>query len=216
MGFFLVLLTEQIVLAYEDQSRTAKKERRALLMEPSVQSRRGPSPDPGAEPGPGGGPHGDPAHPQTDPGSGLAAVRSVALALSLSLHAVLEGVEPGAGPGADGGRGYASLLLRRCLLSPGLAVTLARSRLRTPAVAGGVLLFSLAPLLGAALSRPLSAPRHRLARSALDAAAAGAFVYAACLEAPPRRLTSPRERLLGLTLLLAGFSVFTAALFLKT
>ncbi|XP_061112251.1 zinc transporter ZIP1-like isoform X2 [Conger conger] len=217
MGFFLVLVMEQIVLAYKDQSRAAKEERWALLMEPRVQSQQGQSPRAGEEPGPGGGSHCDSARLQEDPGPGLA-VGPVALVVSLSLHAALEGLV--AGLWTDGGWApglCASLLLRRCLAAPSLTLHLSRARLRPGLVAGCLLLFSLASPLGVALagaSGPLAAPR--LASSTLGGLAAGAFLYVTCLEVLPRQLAAPRNRLPRLALLLAGFTVFTGTLFLKT
>ncbi|KAJ8335286.1 hypothetical protein SKAU_G00409250 [Synaphobranchus kaupii] len=224
MGFFLVLVMEQIVQAYKDQSGAAMDERRVLLIEPGVQSRckenQGHSPvgRPGEEPGCGGGPRSDSAHLHVDPGSRLAR-HSFVLVCSLSLHAVLEGLavdlwrDGGWAPGV-----YASLLLRRCLVAPSLTIILGRARLRSAAIAGCVLLFSLASPLGVALmeaTAPLVAHRRHFARSTLEGLVPGALLYVTCVEILPRLLAAPRSRLPRLALLLAGFFVFTGTLFVK-
>ncbi|XP_064204533.1 zinc transporter ZIP1-like [Anguilla rostrata] len=217
MGVFLVLVMEQAVLAYKDQSQAAKEERWARLMEPCIQllrkeeQGRSPVTRHEEEPCRGGGPRDDPAHLRLAGHS----FTSFTLVLSLSLHAALEGMAVSLwGDGGWRAGAYTSLLLRRCLVAAGLAVNLGRAQLRCSVVTGCLLLFSLASLVGVALAEATS-PSHQLAQSTLGGLAAGAFLCVTCTKILTHQQMAPHRRLPRLALLLAGFAVFAGTLFIK-
>ncbi|KAJ8377911.1 hypothetical protein AAFF_G00250620 [Aldrovandia affinis] len=213
MGFFLVLVMEQTVLACKDQVWAAAEERRALLVEPSVQlqgtdRQDTPTPPPPPQPPPAGGEEessreGGGPHRLHDDRAQLSAVCAFVLVFSLSLHAALGGLAGGLRGG--GGRG--------------LALKLWRGRLRRAVVAGCLLLFSLASpvgvAVGVALSEAGATPHRRLARSALEGLAVGAFVFITFMEILPQELGAPHCRLPKLALLLTGFAVVTGLMFIK-
>ncbi|NXD88798.1 S39A1 protein, partial [Halcyon senegalensis] len=200
MGFFLVLVLEQVVLAQREPSPTAE-ESRTLLPAGSVQS---PAPQPGAAAIPG----------------ARGAVRAALLVLALALHAVLEGLALGLQE-AGGAvlRVCLALVLHKCAVAFSLALKLLRARLRPPAVAAGLALFAaMSPLgvgLGAAVAAGAAGPRQRLCRGVLEGLATGTFLYITFLEILPQELGVPRHRVPKVILLLAGFALVTAILFVK-
>ncbi|KAJ8273722.1 hypothetical protein GJAV_G00104780 [Gymnothorax javanicus] len=217
MGFFLVLLTEQIILAYKGQSGPTKEKGWALLMDPSIQSQREENQaqsfinKPNAE-------GSESAHLQVEPACRLA-VCSSALILSLSLNAALEGLAIGVWRDGRWATGvYISLLLRRCLVAPGLTLALGRMQLRFGVIGGILLLFALASPVTVALTEaagPLTVHCHRLTQSALGALATGASIYVTCLDILPYQLRAPQGHLPRLALVLSGFALYTGTLFFK-
>uniref|UniRef100_A0ABM5F540 Zinc transporter ZIP1 n=1 Tax=Pogona vitticeps TaxID=103695 RepID=A0ABM5F540_9SAUR len=223
MGFFLVLIMEQIVLAYKDPSGSLE-ETEALLGSGSHPSAAGQAR---------GWPDG-PSLPQTPPRLPTAgerphvhvdvnahsAVRSGVLLLALSLHAVFEGLAVGLQE--ESGRALEialALLIHKGVIAFSLCLKLLQGRLRPRAVAGCLVLFStMSPLgigLGVALTETPMAPLHRLSRSVLEGLATGTFVYITFLEILPHELASSEQRILKLIALLAGFALVTSILFLK-
>lgn len=206
MGFFLVLVMEQITLAYKEQSGPPRREEtRALLG--TVNS------------GPQhwhdglGVPHarGAPAVPS--------ALRACVLVFSLALHSVFEGLAVGLQ--RDRARAMElclALLLHKGILAVSLSLRLLQSHLRVQVVAGCGILFScMTPLgigLGAALAES-AGPLHQLAQSVLEGMAAGTFLYITFLEILPQELASSEQRILKVILLLAGFAVLTGLLFIR-
>ncbi|NXK00993.1 S39A1 protein, partial [Corythaixoides concolor] len=134
MGFFLVLVLEQIALAQQEPA-SATEETRALLPTGSIQT---PSPRPGAGAGAGAGARG--------------AIRAGLLVLALALHAVLEGLALGLQE-AEGAvlRVCLALLLHKCAVAFSLALKLLRGGLRPPAVAAALALFAMMSPLGVGL-----------------------------------------------------------------
>ncbi|KAG7457629.1 hypothetical protein MATL_G00229110 [Megalops atlanticus] len=231
MGFFLVLVMEQIVLAYKDKSGGFTDERRALLVEPGSHSHekdkggrshlRSPIGQPGGESGSGGGGGSDVegVHFHVDFNS-HSAIRSFILVFSLSLHSVFEGLAVGLQ--RDGQRVLevcTALLLHKSVIAFSLSLKLRQARLRRGAVAGCLLLFSLmSPLgvgVGVALTEAPATPRHRLSCSALEGLATGTFLYITFMEILPHELGSPQSRIPRLVLLLTGFAAVTGFLFIK-
>ncbi|XP_061872248.1 zinc transporter ZIP1 [Colius striatus] len=202
MGFFLVLVLEQVALAQQEpsspcsSSSSVPEESRALLPPGSIQS---------ASPPPGAGARG--------------AVRAGLLVLALALHAVLEGLALGLQE-AEGAvlRVCLALLLHKCAVAFSLALKLLRGRLRPPAVAACLLLFAMMSPLGVGLGTVVAAgagPRQRLCRGVLEGLAAGTFLYITFLEILPQELGVPQHRVPKVILLLAGFALVTAILFIK-
>ncbi|MEE6491738.1 hypothetical protein FKM82_016351, partial [Ascaphus truei] len=211
MGFFLVLVLEQIVLSYKDQC-VSSEEARSLL---------GSSPDGHLQQ------HHDARHASWRPDvphvhvdlNAHSAVRSVALVLSLSLHSVFEGLAVGLQQ--DSGKVLEiclALLLHKCLIAFSLTLKLGQSRLRVRAVLAGVLLFSLMSPVGIGLGMALTQNGdtvHQLAWCVLDGLATGTFVYVAFLEILPHELSSAEPRIPKVIVLLCGFSVIAGVLFIK-
>lgn len=206
MGFFLVLVMEQITLAYKEQSSPPHpEETRALL----------------------GTVNGGPQHWHDGPGlpqaSGTpaapSALRACVLVFSLALHSVFEGLAVGLQ--RDRARAMElclALLLHKGILAVSLSLRLLQSHLRVQVVAGCGILFScMTPLgigLGAALSES-AGPLHQLAQSVLEGMAAGTFLYITFLEILPQELATSEQRILKVILLLAGFALLTGLLFIQ-
>ncbi|XP_075380846.1 zinc transporter ZIP1 isoform X2 [Mycteria americana] len=196
MGFFLVLVLEQVALAQQELS-SVPEETRALLPAGSIQS---PSPQPPA------------------PGA-RGAIRAGLLVLALALHAVLEGLALGLQE-AEGAvlRVCLALLLHKCAVAFSLGLKLLGGRLRPPAVVACLALFAMMSPLGVGLGTAVAAgagPRQRLCRGVLEGLAAGTFLYITFLEILPQELGVPRHRVPKVILLLAGFALVTAILFIK-
>ncbi|XP_038624959.1 zinc transporter ZIP1 isoform X2 [Tachyglossus aculeatus] len=195
MGFFLVLVMEQIVLAYKEQGPgPPREEARALL--------------------------GGPAPPVAAAAAAApSALRSGVLVFALSLHSVFEGLAVG----LQRERARAlelglALLLHKGVLAVSLALRLLQSRLRARAVAACGLLFACMTPLGIGLGAALAAsagPLPRLAQAVLEGMAAGTFLYITFLEILPQELAAPEQRVLKVILLLAGFALLTGLLFVR-
>ncbi|XP_028984504.1 zinc transporter ZIP1-like isoform X2 [Betta splendens] len=214
MGFFLVLVLEQVILAFKDQSYSHLEERRALLVESSIQaaSRTGRhlhhhSPEP------------DGGHNYVD-FSSQSALRAFILVFSLALHSVFEGLAIGLQEeGRDVLEICLALMIHKSIISFSLSFRLCQGRLRRSAVAGCLLLFAvMSPLgisLGIGLTETRASPQHQLARCTLQGLAAGTFIYITFMEILPHELSSPRNRMAKVAMLLVGFAVVTAVLFIK-
>ncbi|CAM9121835.1 unnamed protein product, partial [Bubo scandiacus] len=138
MGFFLVLVLEQVALAQREPPSSLAEETRALLPAGSIQTLPPP-------------PSSSSSSPASAP-STRGAVRAGLLVLALALHAVLEGLALGLQE-AEGAvlRVCLALLLHKCAVAFSLALKLLRGRLRPPAVAACLLLFAMMSPLGVGL-----------------------------------------------------------------
>ncbi|XP_064354917.1 zinc transporter ZIP1 isoform X2 [Dromaius novaehollandiae] len=218
MGFFLVLVMEQIVLAYKDQAGSLEEEARALL---GAAAADGPAPSPRWPDGPARPPRPPaPARPHLHVDfNAHSAVRSFLLVFSLSLHSVFEGLAVGLQEAeAKVLEICLALLIHKCVVAFSLALTLLQGRLRPRAVAACLLLFALMSPLGIGLGVAVTAGAgalQRLWRSVLEGLAAGTFLYITFLEILPHGLGAPRHRILKVILLIAGFALVTAILFIK-
>lgn len=217
MGFFLVLVLEQIVLAFKDQSSPHVEERRALLVDSSVQAndksgrhrshrRRESEESTGS-------------HFHVDFGS-QSALRAFILVFSLSLHSVFEGLAVGLlEEGKEVLEICLALMIHKSIISFSLAFKLTQGRLRRSVVVGCLLLFAvMSPLgigLGMGLTETKASPQHQLARSTLEGLATGTFLYITFMEILPHELSSSRNRIPKVAMLLVGFAVVTAVLFIK-
>ncbi|XP_048881180.1 zinc transporter ZIP1-like isoform X2 [Brienomyrus brachyistius] len=199
MGFFLVLVMEQIVLVFRDKTGgfTGERDEPDRIRHPSREG----------------------VHLHVDFNS-HSAIRSFILVFSLSLHSVFEGLAVGLQQDKQQILEIClALLLHKSVISFSLALKLTQGHLRQAAVAGCLLLFSaMSPLgigLGIALTETQSTPQHQLARSTLDGLAAGTFIYITFMEILPHELGSSQNRVPKLALLLTGFAVVTGFLFIK-
>ncbi|KAG6921494.1 solute carrier family 39 member 1 [Chelydra serpentina] len=217
MGFFLVLVMEQIVLAYKDQSGSLE-ETRALLgasaQDSTVQAQHwqeGPL-------RPAWGPAQERPHLHVD-FNAHSAIRSFVLVFSLSLHSVFEGLAVGLQEASAKVLEIClALLVHKCVIAFSLSLKLLQGGLRPRAVVGCLLLFALMSPLGIGLGVALtetSGALHQLSRSVLEGLAAGTFVYITFLEILPHELSSSEQRILKVILLLAGFALVTSILFIK-
>ncbi|NXR07027.1 S39A1 protein, partial [Semnornis frantzii] len=198
MGFFLVLVLEQVALAQREPP-VLSEETRALL--PTTSSIQTPVPQPAAVT------------------SARGAIRAGLLVLALALHSVLEGLALGLQEGEGAVlRVCLALLLHKCAVAFSLALKLLRGRLRPPAVAACLILFVMMSPLGVGLGTVVAAgagPRQRLCRGVLEGLAAGTFLYITFLEILPQELGVPQHRVPKVILLLTGFALVTAILFVK-
>uniref|UniRef100_A0A672FZR2 Solute carrier family 39 member 1 n=1 Tax=Salarias fasciatus TaxID=181472 RepID=A0A672FZR2_SALFA len=176
LGFFLVLVLEQLTLAFKEQSSSLQEECQGLLVDPA-----------------------DPDGPvQVDSGA-RSALRAFVLVFSLSLHSALEGLAAGLLEAGllEGGRDVPgvclALMVHQSVVSFSLSIQLSRGRLRRSVVAGCLLLFAAASPTGAALGLGL------LACGTLEGLAVGTFSYITSWRSsrtswPPHAAASPRWR----------------------
>ncbi|KAJ7985584.1 hypothetical protein DPEC_G00353590 [Dallia pectoralis] len=213
MGFLLVLVLEQVVLALKTQSTSHPEVRHALLVDPRIQlldkdDRR----------------H---SHVRDDLGTDalfhfnvISAMRAFVLVFSLSLHSIFGGL-------AVDLREDIYIVLQRCvalllhnsILSVCIALKLTQGMLRRAVVSACLLLFAImCPLgivLGIALNETKSSSRHQLAKSTLEGLGVGTFMYITFMEILPHKLSSPQNRMNKVAMLLSGFAVVTGVLFIK-
>ncbi|XP_022617783.1 zinc transporter ZIP1 [Seriola dumerili] len=214
MGFFLVLVLEQVVLAFKDQSSLYTEERRTLLVDSSVQA----NDRNGLHHHRHGSHEADGGHFHMD--SSQSALRAFVLVFSLSLHSVFEGLAVGL---QEEGKAVLeiclALMIHKSIISFSMAFKLSQCRLRRSVVAGCLLLFAvMSPLgigLGIGLTETKALPQHQLARSTLEGLATGTFIYITFMEILPHELSSPRHRIPKVAMLLVGFALVTGVLFIK-
>lgn len=213
MGFFLVLVLEQIVLDCKDRFSSEHEERRALITDSSIQENdgRGHHHRQGSETSDG------VVHADLDSQSAL---RAFILVFSLSLHSVFEGLAVGLlEEDQEILEICMALLIHKSIISFSLSLQLCQGRLRRSVVSGCLLLFAvMSPLgiaLGVGLSETKTSPQHQLARSSLEGLATGTFIYITFMEILPHELSSTRSRIPKVAMLLLGFTTVTAVLFIK-
>ncbi|XP_056401483.1 zinc transporter ZIP1 isoform X1 [Hyla sarda] len=199
MGFFLVLVLEQIVLSYQEPAGWTEETHSLLGTDSRI-------------------PHPEQPHVHVDVNA-HSAVRAVVLVLSLSLHSVLEGLAVGLLQ--ESGKVLETclaLLIHKCIVSFSLTLKLAQGRLRPRAILSCLLLFAFMTPLGIGLgivSTENADPLHQLTRSVLEGIATGTFLYITFLEILPHELTASDQRIVKVIVILCGFSVVTAILFVK-
>uniref|UniRef100_A0A8B9LCC6 Zinc transporter ZIP1 n=1 Tax=Astyanax mexicanus TaxID=7994 RepID=A0A8B9LCC6_ASTMX len=215
MGFLLVVVIEQVVLALKEQSGIYMTEKEALLVGSNVQ------------------PHD--RHPQCSHQysrtvqfkgrgfggdadvSSLSTIRIFVLVFSLSLCSVFEGLAVGLQEASGQGLNLSlSLLFRKGLIALSLVIKLTQDQLRRVAVTTCLLLFSatcpLGAVLGISLRQTHTTPQYQLARSTLQGLAAGSFLYITVMEVLTYALSSSGQRISKVTLLLTGFTAVTVLL----
>ncbi|KAK1344804.1 hypothetical protein QTO34_013505, partial [Cnephaeus nilssonii] len=197
VGIFLVLVTEQIMLAYKEQSvPPAQEETRALLGTVN------------------GGPqhwHDGQGRPQASGAlAASSALRACVLVFSLPLRSVFKGLAVDC---SETGRGPWSWYL-----AVSLSPRLLQSHQRAKVVAGCGILFSCMTPLGMGLGASLAesaGPLHQLAQSVLEGMAAGTLLSITFLEILPQELATSEQRILKVILLLSGFALLTGLLFIQ-
>ncbi|KAM9782903.1 zinc transporter ZIP1-like [Neosynchiropus ocellatus] len=224
MGFFLVLLMEQIVLAFKDQSSPPQEEHRALLVDSSV-----PAGDQSDHPpshhhhrrhrGRRGSDTSDDGHFHVDFRS-QSALRAFILVFSLSLHSVFEGLAVGLlEQPKEVLEICLALMIHKSIIAFSLSFKLIQGHLRRSVVIGCLLLFTaMSPLgigIGIALTETKSSPHHKLVRCSLEGLATGTFIYITFMEILPHELKSGKNRIPKVAMLLLGFAVVTGVLFIK-
>lgn len=226
MGFFLVLIMEQIALAYKDPEGS-QTETQALLgpdshhSSASIQDQGwpdGPAQHPSSQHPPGRVTREHP-HVHVDLNS-HSAIRSLVLFLALSLHSVFEGL--GVGLQEESAQVLEiclALLIHKGVIAFSLTLKLLQGNLRPRAVLGSLIIFSImSPLgigLGVALTVSPGPVLSHLARSVLEGLATGTFVYITFMEILPHELASSDHRIGRLIILLLGFALISGILFIK-
>ncbi|XP_034261965.1 zinc transporter ZIP1 [Pantherophis guttatus] len=223
MGFFVVLVLEQIVLAYKDPSGSLE-ETEALLssashQHSSLQQQDQNWPEGSQRPLARDRLAAERTHVHVD-FNAHSAIRLVVLFLALSLHSIFEGLAVGLQE--DGTQALEiclALLIHKGAIAFSLSLKLLQGRLRPRVVAICLVIFSaMSPFgigLGVALTEVPMAALSRLSRSVLEGLATGTFVYITFLEILPHELGSSEQRILKVIVLLLGFALVTSVLFVK-
>ncbi|XP_038643031.1 zinc transporter ZIP1-like [Scyliorhinus canicula] len=213
MGFFLVLIMEQIVLACRDQSSNLE-ETRSLLGRSSSGNLHSHhhlgSGEGGALRDEAG------AHFHVDFNS-HSAIRCLVLVFSLSLHSIFEGLAVGLQETSSKVVEICvALSVHKCIIAFSLTLKLVQSRLRWTAVVCCIVIFALMSPLGVGLGIALTEDSsHRLVRCVLEGVAAGTFIYVTFMEILPHELNSSHQRLCKVIMLILGFALVTVVLFIK-
>ncbi|XP_063232580.1 zinc transporter ZIP1-like isoform X2 [Bacillus rossius redtenbacheri] len=194
MGFFLVLLLEQLVLDCQEGARASAEQRRLLRRdEEGAEERREPPPHP--------------------------SLRSLLLVAALSLHSLFEGLAVGLQQSPASLLQIAAAVgLHKAVVAFSLGMSLARSRFRAALAAWSALVFSAASPLGIGAGLGVS----RLGRgtptvvttAVLEGLACGTFVYVTFFEVLPHELQSGVDRKAKLLAVVVGFGVVCGLLFL--
>uniref|UniRef100_A0A8C5WNC7 Solute carrier family 39 member 1 n=2 Tax=Elapidae TaxID=8602 RepID=A0A8C5WNC7_LATLA len=222
MGFFVVLVLEQIVLAYKDPSGSLE-ETEALLsnvshQHPALQQDQS-WPEGSQRPLTRDRLAAERTHVHVD-FNAHSAIRLVVLFLALSLHSIFEGLAVGLQE--DGTQALEiclALLIHKGAIAFSLSLKLLQGRLRPRVVAICLVIFSvMSPFgigLGVSLTEVPMAALSRLSRSVLEGLATGTFIYITFLEILPHELGSSEQRILKVIVLLLGFALVTSVLFVK-
>uniref|UniRef100_A0AAV2MFS6 Uncharacterized protein n=1 Tax=Knipowitschia caucasica TaxID=637954 RepID=A0AAV2MFS6_KNICA len=183
MGFFMVLILEQIMLSFKHSaSLSGPEERRSLL-----DSGQDLSQDSGHGHGHS---HG---HSQLDL-SPQSALRAFILVFSLSLHSVFEGLAVGlVEQDKEVLELSLALLIHKSLIALSLSSRLLEGGVRRALCAGCVLLFAVMTPLGIAVGvgfteETRSSPHQQMVRSSLEGVATGTFFYITFMEILPHEL----------------------------
>ncbi|XP_039608653.1 zinc transporter ZIP1-like [Polypterus senegalus] len=209
MGFFLVLIMEQVVLAYKDQSLGSIDERRNLLVASNIQSGNSHEAERDRDEG---------VHLHVDFNS-HSAIRTFILVFSLSLHSIFEGLAVGLQKQTDKVLEIClALLIHKCIIAFSLTFKLVQNHLRRGVVVMCILLFSVMSPLGIGLGILLTentSSVHQLSHCVLEGIATGTFIYITFMEILPHELASSELRIPKLAMLLLGFTVVTGVLFIR-
>ncbi|XP_073420741.1 zinc transporter ZIP1 [Dendrobates tinctorius] len=197
MGFFLVLVLEQIVLSYKEPWGRLEETHSLLGTDAQIL-------------------HMDQPHVHVNARSAL---RAMVLVLSLSLHSVLEGLAVGLLQDSEKVlETCLALLIHKCIISFSLTLKLVQGRLRPRVVLSCLLLYAFMTPLGIGLGivpTENADPIQQLTHSVLEGIATGTFLYITFLEILPHELTAGDQRIVKVIVILCGFSVITAILFIK-
>lgn len=220
MGFFLVLILEQILLSVKSSSSSpAVFDERRSLLDPSSNSIQTPESHPHNHHR--GSTSEESSHHHVD-FSSQSALRAFILVFSLSLHSVFEGLAVGlVEEEKEVMEICLALVIHKSIIALSLCFRLIQGRIRRAVAAGCLLLFSIMSPLGIAIGVGLtqetkSSPKQQIVRSSLEGLAAGTFIYITFMEILPHELQGPpRNNMPKVCMLLLGFALVTAVLFIK-
>lgn len=220
MGFFLVLILEQIILSFKPSSSSSAvfDERRSLLDSSSNSIQ---TPESHQHSHHRASTSEESSHLHVD-FSSQSALRAFILVFSLSLHSVFEGLAVGlVEEGKEVLEICLALMIHKSIIALSLCFRLIQGRIRRAVAAGCMLLFSIMSPLGIAIGVGLteetkSSPKQQIVRSSLEGLAAGTFIYITFMEILPHELQgSHRNNMPKVCMLLLGFALVTAVLFIK-
>lgn len=193
MGVLLVLVVEQMLLAFREQTCEASLEKQALM-------------------------DGEDRSRTVEDGRCHLGLRVFLLLFCMCVCAFLEGLSVGSRRERLLEE-CVMLLLYEGLLAFSLAVRLTHHALRRTLLSGALLLFSLAcPAgmgIGAALDGTETGAQGQLVRCAVEGLTAGIFLNISLLGSLRQESGSPRHRIHKVAFLLTGFALVTAVLFCK-
>lgn len=224
MGFFLVLILEQILLSFKPHSSSSPAvfdERRSLL-DPSSNSIQSTEPHH----------HNHHHHRRVSVSeesghvhvdfSSQSALRAFILVFSLSLHSIFEGLAVGLVEEEKQVMEIClALMIHKCIIALSLCFRLIQGKIRRAVAAGCLLLFSVMSPLGIAIGVGLteetkSSPKQQIVRCSLEGLAGGTFFYITFMEILPHELHGAhRNNMPKVCMMLLGFALVTAVLFIK-
>lgn len=224
MGFFLVLILEQILLSFKSSSSSSSPssptvfdERRSLL-DPSSNNIQSPEPYPPNHHR--GSASEESGHLHVDFTS-QSALRSFILVFSLSLHSIFEGLAVGLVEEEKQVMEIClALMIHKCIIAVSLCFRLIQGRIRRTVAAGCLLLFSVMSPLGIVIGVGLteetkSSLKQQIVRCSLEGFAGGTFIYITFMEILPHELQGHRNNMPKVCMMLLGFALVTAVLFIK-
>lgn len=223
LGFFLVLIVEQIVLdCRENWTSSSPAERAPLLInsDQMTSSSYGSTNETASLSGISTGDHHD-GHDH-DHVEGIfqhSTLRSVLLLVALSFHSVFEGLAIGLQQ--DLGQLislFLAVIAHKAIMAFSLGLTLAQATLNAKQYVLSVTIFSVASPLGMGIGILLADMEKSLggdiANSILQGMAGGTFLYITFFEVLPHELNQPRHRMLKLVFVLLGFGSICGLLFI--
>lgn len=227
MGFFLVLILEQILLSFKSSSSSSSlspavfDERRALL-DSSSDSIQSPESHPHSHP------HNHHRGSTSEESGHLhvdftsqSALRAFILVFSLSLHSIFEGLAVGLVEEEKQVMEIClALMIHKCIIAVSLCFRLIQGRIRRAVAAGCLLLFSVMSPLGIVIGVGLteetkSSLKQQIVRCSLEGFAGGTFIYITFMEILPHELQGNRNNMPKVCMMLLGFALVTAVLFIK-
>ncbi|XP_033836899.1 zinc transporter ZIP1-like [Periophthalmus magnuspinnatus] len=221
MGFFLVLVLEQILLSFKpssfsNPSSSVHDESRHLLDSNHIQTSD-------AAPQHRSSQLDDSHHHHLHVDfSSQSALRAFILVFSLSLHSVFEGLAVGlVEEEKEVLELCLALVIHKSIIAISLCFRLIQGRIRRSVAAGCLMVFASMTPLGIAIGVGLteetkSSPKQQIVRSSLEGLAAGTFIYITFMEILPHELQGPpRSNMPKVCMLLLGFALVTAVLFIK-
>uniref|UniRef100_A0A8C6WML5 Solute carrier family 39 member 1 n=1 Tax=Neogobius melanostomus TaxID=47308 RepID=A0A8C6WML5_9GOBI len=203
MGFFLVLILEQILLSFSHHQPIQSPESHPH----DHHHHRGNASE-------------EPGHLHVDFTS-QSALRAFILVFSLSLHSIFEGLAVGLVEDEKEVMEIClALVIHKSIIALSLCFRLLQGRIRRTVAAGCLLLFSVMSPLGIAIGVGLteetrSSPKQQIVRCSLEGLAGGTFFYITFMEILPHELQGNRNNMPKVCMLLLGFALVTAVLFIR-
>ncbi|XP_050400717.1 zinc transporter ZIP1 [Patella vulgata] len=147
-------------------------------------------------------------------------LRSLILLIALSMHSVFEGLAVGLQKTTGDVVGiFAALILHKSILGFSLGLNLVQSRLSQSLVIRSIFGFSISAPLGVGVGMGImnlwDSTTSSLVQGLLQGIATGTFVYVTFFEVLPHEFNSQTNRLLKVLFLILGYSTVTGILFLS-